>query len=110
MSTGALIRARFSFLPFRNISLAHSFPDPEYWVLRTGYRLLTTEYTAAVLSLASAASWGTADFSGGFAARKANPFGVVIFAHSTGLLCMLALAWLTREPIPSHAALLWGTA
>jgi drug/metabolite transporter (DMT)-like permease len=71
---------------------------------------LVAEYTAAALSLAAAASWGTADFSGGFAARKANPFGVVVFAHGTGLLCMLALAFITREPIPSHAALLWGVA
>lgn len=71
---------------------------------------MTTEYTAASLSLAAAASWGTGDFCGGIAARKANPFGVVVFAHGTGLLCMLGLALLTRETVPSHAALMWGAA
>ena len=34
----------------------------------------------------------------------------MVFAHGTGLLCMLALAFITREPVPSHAALLWGVA
>jgi drug/metabolite transporter (DMT)-like permease len=71
---------------------------------------MPTEYTAAALSLAAAACWGTGDFSGGIAAKRANPFGVVVFAHGTGLACMLLLALLTREPVPSHAALLWGAA
>jgi drug/metabolite transporter (DMT)-like permease len=71
---------------------------------------LPSSFTSAGFSLAAAASWGSADFSGGIASKDSNPFGVVIVAHSTGLVCMLALALLTGEPIPSHRALLWGVA
>lgn len=68
------------------------------------------EYATAGLSLAAAACWGAADFNGGIGSKGSNAFGVVVVAHGTGLLCMLALALMTGEPIPSHAALLWGAA
>jgi drug/metabolite transporter (DMT)-like permease len=64
----------------------------------------------AGLALLGAAFWGTGDFSGGIGSKGSNAFGVVVVAHGTGLLCMLVLAILTGEPIPSHAALLWGAA
>lgn len=60
------------------------------------------------LSLSAAASWGAADFSGGIATKKANAFGVVVVAHGTGLLFMLALALLTHDPLPDKNALMWG--
>jgi len=69
---------------------------------------MSHEYTAAGLSLASAACWGSADFSGGVSAKGSNAFGVVVIAHGAGLLCMLLLAALTGEPFPSHAAMSWG--
>ena len=71
---------------------------------------LTHEYVTAGLSLAAAACWGTGDFGGGLGSRGSNAYGVVVVAHGTGLLCMLALAIATGEPIPSHAAMLWGAA
>jgi drug/metabolite transporter (DMT)-like permease len=69
-----------------------------------------TNLASPGLSLSAAASWGAADFSGGFAAKRADTFGVVVVAHSTGLLFMLTLALLAHEPVPEHAALLWGAA
>ena len=62
------------------------------------------------MSLAAAASWGAADFSGGLATKRVNPFGVVVVAHGTGLLFMLLLALLAKEPVPSRISLLWGMA
>ncbi len=62
----------------------------------------------AGLSLGAAASWGAADFSGGFATRKSNAFVVVVVAHGTGLIFMLALALLVHDPLPDRTALLWG--
>lgn len=64
----------------------------------------------AGLSLGAAASWGAADFSGGFATKKANAFGVVVVAHGTGLVFMLVLALLVHDPLPGRSALLWGIA
>ena len=54
--------------------------------------------------------WGAGDFSGGIGSKGSNAFGVVVVAHGTGLVCMLALALATGEPIPPKAALLWGVA
>jgi len=72
--------------------------------------VFTHEYATAVFSLASAACWGSADFSGGFSAKGSNTFGVVVVAHSAGLASMLLLAIVTGERVPSHAALFWGAA
>ena len=69
-----------------------------------------TNFAAPGLSLAAAASWGAADFSGGLATKRVNPFGVVVVAHGTGLLFMLLLAFLAQEPVPSRISLLWGMA
>ena len=62
------------------------------------------------LSLSAAVSWGAADFSGGIATRQSNVFSVVVIAHATGLLFMLLLALLSREPMLSATSLLWGLA
>ena len=64
----------------------------------------------AVFGLASAASFGTADFSGGVAAKRAPVFGVLTVARFFGLVTMLALARITREPFPSYRSLAWGAA
>jgi len=63
---------------------------------------------AAVLSLAAAAIWGGGDFAGGIAAKRANVFRVVAGAHACGLLLMLLLAWVAREPMPPGSSLIWG--
>ena len=60
------------------------------------------------LSLSAAVSWGAADFSGGIAAKSTNAIRVVALAHAVGLLFMLSLALITREPIPRTASFLWG--
>ena len=65
---------------------------------------------SAGLSLSAAVTWGAADFNGGFAAKKANAFWVVVVAHGTGLLFMAALALGTHDPLPGREALMWGVA
>ena len=65
---------------------------------------------APILSLSAAVTWGAADFSGGLATRTANPFRVVVVAHATGLVFMIALALALGEPFASGRALLFGAA
>ena len=60
------------------------------------------------LSLAAAASWGAADFSGGIASKSANVFGVVVVAHATGLVFLTLLALVSGERVPGAVPLLWG--
>lgn len=66
--------------------------------------------SGAVFGLLSAASFGTADFSGGIAAKRAHVFGVLTVARACGLALMLAFAWTTHEPVPSRIDLLWAGA
>ncbi len=66
--------------------------------------------SGAVFGLLSAASFGTADFSGGIAAKRAHVFGVLTVARGCGLALMLALAWVSREPVPPRTDLLWACA
>jgi drug/metabolite transporter (DMT)-like permease len=67
-------------------------------------------YTAASFGLASAASFGTADFSGGVASKRAHVFGVLTIARACGLAVVVALAVITHEHLPSGRALLWACA
>jgi len=58
--------------------------------------------------IASAATWGAADFIGGLASKRTSPYRVLFLAEIAGLIPFTALALLTREPIPSTLDLLWG--
>lgn len=70
----------------------------------------SSSFQVAGLSLLSAASWGSADFAGGLAAKKANVFRIVALAHGFGLVSMLLLAWITGEQVPPARDLYWGAA
>jgi len=63
-----------------------------------------------LLGLAAAATWGAADFGGGFAARRTNAFGVVIVSHIGSGIVTAALALLTGELFPSSQSWLLGIA
>ncbi|MGC5010943.1 EamA family transporter [Streptosporangium sp. DT93] len=65
--------------------------------------------TAVILATACAAVYGTADFLGGLATRRARVFAVVVLSQAAGLL--LALALLPVLPgTPTLATLAWGSA
>jgi drug/metabolite transporter (DMT)-like permease len=61
-----------------------------------------------LLGLLSALTWGAADFNGGIASKRSNPYGVVAMAHAISLGVLLVLALLTHEAIPSWDDWLWG--
>ncbi|NUQ86074.1 MAG: DMT family transporter [Anaerolineales bacterium] len=58
--------------------------------------------------LISSASWGAADFIGGLASKRASPIRVLYLAEIAGFVPFLALAILTREPIPPIGDFLMG--
>jgi drug/metabolite transporter (DMT)-like permease len=62
----------------------------------------------AVFGLSAALCWGSGDFSGGLASRRAHVASVVIAAYSVGLVLLVALALATRESFPAPADLLIG--
>ncbi len=65
---------------------------------------------AILYGLASALTWGAADFTGGIASKRTNVYGVVIGAEGFGMLLFIALALAFGEPIPPWQTWLWGAA
>lgn len=65
---------------------------------------------AAALGLASAASWGGADFSAGLAARRGNTFTVGAVSRAVGVPMLVGWAIVSTERAPSVHALAWGLA
>ena len=63
---------------------------------------------SASFSLGAVFVWGTSDFVGGYAAKRANAFVVTLIAHTSGMLLMVAMAVGTHAPRLSHHA--WGWA
>jgi drug/metabolite transporter (DMT)-like permease len=65
-------------------------------------------FATVIFGLAASLSWGSGDFSGGLASRRANPSNVVLVAYAVGfvLLFMLALIWKERFPAPTD--IVWG--
>jgi drug/metabolite transporter (DMT)-like permease len=68
------------------------------------------EILAAFFGLASAATWGAGDFSGGIASRRNHPLAVVLFSQLVGLAFLVGLAVAQGEPWPGPQAMLWGAA
>ena len=68
----------------------------------------STELLGNFLALASAFVWGSGDFSGGLATRKANQFQVLAVSTLAGVVALLALALLYREALPSAADAAWA--
>ncbi|HEX9053217.1 MAG TPA: EamA family transporter [Anaeromyxobacter sp.] len=63
---------------------------------------------AVLLGLASAASWGAGDFSGGLASRRAPVFGVLVLGQLAGTALIAATALLLGERAPRAAAIAWA--
>jgi drug/metabolite transporter (DMT)-like permease len=65
-------------------------------------------FGSVALGLASAASWGAGDFSGGLASRRAPATGVVVVSQGVGIVLLVALAAMTREARPTGPDILWA--
>jgi drug/metabolite transporter (DMT)-like permease len=71
---------------------------------------LSYAITPATFSLGAVFCWGTSDFLGGYAARRANAFLLTTIAHASGLLLMAALALANHSAFPSRTSVAWSVA
>lgn len=71
---------------------------------------MPTEFISIVFGLTSALVWGAGDFLGGLGSRRASVLSVLLIAESSGLVLLVAFAWLWQEPIPMPAQMGWGIA
>ncbi len=71
---------------------------------------MTTPYMLGILlALASAASWGAGDFSGGVAARSRDQYQVVFLMTIPGIVMLALIAYAIGEPLPKVPDALWAT-
>jgi drug/metabolite transporter (DMT)-like permease len=65
-------------------------------------------FASVGFSLAAVLCWGTSDFIGGYAARRANAFRLTTIAHASGALLMITLALLNHSEVLSKTGVLWA--
>ncbi|MGE5377587.1 MAG: EamA family transporter [Bacteroidota bacterium] len=58
--------------------------------------------------IASAATWGAADFIGGLASKRTSPYRVLFLGQLAGLVLFILLAVFTLEALPSAVDVLWA--
>ena len=67
--------------------------------------------SSGILSgLASALVWGTGDFVGGVAARRATLFGVVALSAAASVVLMVPISIISGEPFPTASTIGWSLA
>jgi drug/metabolite transporter (DMT)-like permease len=69
---------------------------------------MNRDFATVIFGLAASLCWGSGDFSGGLASRRANASSVVIAAYTVGFVLLVALALLWKEPFPSPTDIVWG--
>ncbi|HET7638439.1 MAG TPA: EamA family transporter [Ktedonobacteraceae bacterium] len=71
---------------------------------------MNRELATVLFGLAASLAWGSGDFSGGLATRRASALSVVVAAHAIGLVLLVMLALVWSEAFPSTLDMLWGGA
>jgi drug/metabolite transporter (DMT)-like permease len=69
---------------------------------------MSSALLTVIFGLAASLCWGSGDFSGGLASRRANPSSVIIAAYAVGFVLLIALALIGREKLPSALDVMWG--
>jgi|SRR5450432_6417 len=69
---------------------------------------LTIQVVPTAFGLAAVFSWGSSDFLGGFASRRANAYFLTAISHAGGLVLALTLALATHAVFPPTVSVLWA--
>jgi drug/metabolite transporter (DMT)-like permease len=67
----------------------------------------TPQVITAAYGMAAVLAWGTSDFLGGYATRRANAFLFTAVVNVGGLLLVGTLAFATHAPLPSAPSAAW---
>ena len=65
------------------------------------------QFATAAFGMAAVVAWGTSDFLGGYATRRANAFLFTVVVNLGGLLLVGTLASATHAPFPSARSAAW---
>jgi drug/metabolite transporter (DMT)-like permease len=69
---------------------------------------MSNTFATIIFGLLASLCWGSGDFNGGLASRRANASSVVIAAYAVGFVLLIGLALIWREPFPAPIDILWG--
>ena len=69
---------------------------------------MSRAFATVIFGLAASLCWGSGDFNGGLASRRASATSVVIAAYAVGFALLIALALIWREPFPALRDIAWG--
>src|SRR5947199_6286994 len=69
---------------------------------------MSSAFTTVIFGLAASLCWGSGDFNGGLASRRANASSVVIAAYAVGFVLLVVLALIWKEPFPAPLDITWG--
>lgn len=69
---------------------------------------MSRAFATVIFGLAASLCWGSGDFNGGLASRRASATSVVIAAYAVGFVLLIALALIWREPFPALRDIAWG--
>ncbi len=72
--------------------------------------LVPAQLPTVAYSLAAVLAWGTSDFLGGYATRRANAFAFTSVVNAGGLILVGSLAAASRAPLPSEHTVAWALA
>lgn len=67
-----------------------------------------TQLAPSVYSVTAVFIWGTSDFAGGLASRRANAFVLTAFSHFCACLLMLSIVIAQHAPMPNRYAIVWA--
>ena len=68
------------------------------------------ESAAVIFGIASAITWGSADFCGGLATKRSDIVSVLFLSQMFGALFLVVPLWIWQEPYPGHRDMLWAAA
>ncbi len=67
-----------------------------------------TQLSPAVYSIVAVFIWGTSDFAGGYASRRANAFVLTAFSHLCACVLMFVIALGQHGPFPNRGSIIWA--
>src|SRR5260221_11148138 len=69
-----------------------------------------TQIGPTACTVAAVFLWGTSDFAGGYASRRANAFVLTAFSHICAFVLMSSVALAQHGEFPARASILWAIA
>jgi drug/metabolite transporter (DMT)-like permease len=79
-------------------------------MLISGFVIFSPQISPMQFSLASMLCWGTSDFIGGYASRRANAVLVTAITNAAGLVAIALAVWLSGVPMPPAKNMVWALA